>query len=84
VRLFVERNGFEVTSNAAVVTQVLYQLDSLPLPIELAAARVKTLPVVSTRVATADCGAGRAPICSSGSGVLTHTLDRMALIGAKG
>lgn len=51
VRLFVERAafsrpGFEITSdNAAVVSQVVDRLDGLPLAIELAAARVKSLPV---------------------------------------
>jgi predicted ATPase len=51
VQLFVERAafskpGFEITSdNAAEVAQVVHRLDGLPLAIELAAARVKALPV---------------------------------------
>ncbi len=51
VRLFVERAafskpGFQITSsNAAAVAQVAHRLDGIPLAIELAAARVKALPV---------------------------------------
>ena len=51
VRLFVERAafsraGFQITrSNAATVAQVAHRLDGIPLAIELAAARVKALPV---------------------------------------
>nr|CAA9217654.1 Transcriptional regulator, AfsR family [uncultured Armatimonadetes bacterium] len=51
VRLFIDRAmtaspGFEVTrENAPAVAQVCHQLDGIPLAIELAAARVKVLPV---------------------------------------
>ncbi len=51
VHLFVDRAalsqpGFRVTGgNAAVVTQMTHRLDGIPLVIELAAARVKALPV---------------------------------------
>ena len=51
VKLFAERAanalpGFEVTErNAATIAQVCYRLDGMPLAIELAAARVKMLPV---------------------------------------
>ncbi len=51
VRLFAERAafskpGFQVTSsNAAAVANVCHRLDGIPLAIELAAARVKALPV---------------------------------------
>src|SRR5207247_215653 len=51
VSLFVERAGFSqpgfaVTSrNAAAVAQVCRRLDGIPLAIELAAVRVKALPV---------------------------------------
>ncbi len=51
VRLFVERAayskpGFQVTpSNAALLAQLTHRLDGIPLAIELAAARVKALPV---------------------------------------
>ncbi len=51
VRLFVERAalskpGFQITdSNAVAVAQVAHRLDGIPLAIELAAARVKALPV---------------------------------------
>ncbi len=51
VRLFVERAafskpGFRITSsNAVAVAQVAHRLDGIPLAIELAAARVKALPV---------------------------------------
>ncbi len=51
VRLFVERAssvcpGFAVTDqSAAAVAQICYQLDGIPLAIELAAARVRTLSV---------------------------------------
>jgi predicted ATPase/class 3 adenylate cyclase len=51
VRLFVERAvfsqpGFAISSsNAPAVVQVCYQLDGIPLAIELAAARVKVLAV---------------------------------------
>jgi predicted ATPase len=50
VSLFVERAhaaapGFELSSeNAAAVAEICRRLDGLPLPIELAAARVKLLP----------------------------------------
>ncbi len=58
VRLFIERAqtarpSFSVTdTNAPAVAQVCYQLDGIPLAIELAAARVRTLPVeeVNTRL----------------------------------
>jgi predicted ATPase/class 3 adenylate cyclase len=51
IRLFVERARlvdpeFRVTgSNAAVLAQICWRLDGIPLAIELAAARVKMLPV---------------------------------------
>jgi predicted ATPase/DNA-binding SARP family transcriptional activator len=51
IRLFSERaqsveNGFQLTDrNALAVAQVCYQLDGIPLAIELAAARVKILSV---------------------------------------
>src|SRR5205085_10265767 len=51
VQLFVERaraveGGFELTAgNAAAVARVCRQLDGIPLAIELAAARVRALPV---------------------------------------
>ena len=51
VKLFAERAanalpGFEVTErNAAAIAQVCYRLDGMPLAIELAAARVKLLPI---------------------------------------
>ena len=51
VRLFVERAvlskpAFAVTdANARAVAQICYQLDGIPLAIELAASRVKVLPV---------------------------------------
>jgi predicted ATPase/DNA-binding CsgD family transcriptional regulator len=58
VQLFVDRAaavlpGFAVTDrNAAAVAQVCYRLDGMPLAIELAAARVKLLPVdqIATRL----------------------------------
>jgi non-specific serine/threonine protein kinase len=51
VRLFVERAafakpGFQITdTNAGAVAQITHRLDGIPLAIELAAARVKALPV---------------------------------------
>ena len=51
VRLFIERAetvlpGFAVTNgNAPVIAHICHRLDGIPLAIELAAARVKTLPV---------------------------------------
>src|SRR5204863_2182564 len=51
VRLFVERAvlgqpSFEITAaNAAAVAQVCQRLDGIPLAIELAAARVRIMPV---------------------------------------
>jgi class 3 adenylate cyclase len=58
VRLFVERAAFSkpgfriTTSNAAGVAKVTHRLDGIPLAIELAAARVKALPVdvIATRL----------------------------------
>ena len=53
VRLFVERAafskpGFQITSgNAVAVAQVTHRLDGMPLAIELAAALVKALPVIT-------------------------------------
>ncbi|MDQ3855838.1 MAG: hypothetical protein M3281_05510, partial [Chloroflexota bacterium] len=50
IRLFVERaqnvkSDFEVTSeNAPAIAEICYQLDGLPLAIELAAARVRMFP----------------------------------------
>ena len=62
VRLFVERGqtalpGFALTkNNAPAVAQVCYQLDGIPLALELAAARVKTLRVeqIASRLAEHD------------------------------
>ncbi len=51
VRLFIERAesvlpGFVVTKgNAPAIAHICYRLDGIPLAIELAAARVKTLPI---------------------------------------
>jgi non-specific serine/threonine protein kinase len=51
IRLFVDRaaavgTGFELTEeNAAAVTQICRRLDGIPLALELAAARVRVLPV---------------------------------------
>jgi non-specific serine/threonine protein kinase len=59
VRLFVERAGAAVPGfclrpdNALAVAEICVQLDGLPLALELAAARVKTLPVEAIRAQTA-------------------------------
>lgn len=46
MRLFIERADFKVTSqNAPALVQVCYRLDGIPLAIELAAARVRALPL---------------------------------------
>jgi predicted ATPase/transcriptional regulator with XRE-family HTH domain len=59
VRLFVERAGAVAPGfrlgpgNAQAVAEICVQLEGLPLALELAAARVKTLPVEAIRAQTA-------------------------------
>jgi predicted ATPase len=69
VRLFVERGaavlpGFAVTQgNAAAIAEICRRLDGIPLAIELAAARIKVLPVEELRARLGD----RFRVLTSGS-----------------
>ncbi len=61
VRLFVDRAIaaqplFKLTpQNAIAVTEICHRLDGIPLAIELAAARVRALPVETIAAHLADC-----------------------------
>src|SRR5205085_7524918 len=61
VKLFIDRAaasqpGFAVTSqNAPAVAQICHRLDGIPLAIELAAARIKALPVEKLNERLDDC-----------------------------
>jgi predicted ATPase/class 3 adenylate cyclase len=61
VRLFVDRGaavlpGFAVTqANGAAIAEICRRLDGIPLAIELAAARIKVLPVEELRARLSDC-----------------------------
>jgi predicted ATPase len=75
VRLFVQRAravlpGFEVTAaNAPAVTRICRALDGMPLAIELAAARLRTIALVTTPVPRHRCPRTRSDATSSWPGV---------------
>ena len=98
VRLFADRasaamSNFRVNGHAAAVASICRRLDGMPLAIELAAARVRTLPVDAiasasmiafgySRAATARRCRGSRPCVRSSTGAMSSSARRSARYSA--